>query len=178
MAAKSPKRVSETSLNQLSLFGAPAIPQTPSPAPTPLPTPLSAPTAIAPNKPKAAEPIQKPAKRASLAEVRRGKREILGRILSVKDMPDYPVEAREAADMSLRALPRDQLWFTYKDVKYFFGVSRATVARRLRERLVPGILMDGDHVVEDSAIRRFDRDQLRWLLLAVRHRPRQSTLQR
>jgi hypothetical protein len=74
---------------------------------------------------------------------------------------------------AIEALPKTQLWFTYKDIQFFFGVSRATVARRLRAGLVPGVRMAGSSVVEESPVRRFDRDQLRWLLLAVRHRKRQ-----
>lgn len=169
MAAKSRKRVTETSLNQLSLFDAPPPALNPASAPPPPPA-----VRVEPQK---ARPTSAP-RRAATALVRRGKRQVSGRILTTEDMPDYLDEAKEAADLSLRALPRDQIWFTYKDVKYFFGVSRATVARRLRERLVPGVLMDGEHVIEDAAVRRFDRDQLRWLLLAVRHRPRQRALQR
>lgn len=162
MAAKSTKRTSDLLLNQLSLFDALA----------PTPASHSAEAALpAPTKQRAQTQAETP--RAQPLATTRPKRIVAGRVLTTSDMPHYSDEAIEAADLSLRRLPRDQIWFTYKDVKYFFGVSRATVARRLRERLVPGILIDGDHVVEDAAIRRFDRDQLRWLLLAVRNRPRQ-----
>jgi hypothetical protein len=98
------------------------------------------------------------------------------RMLTEADMPHYADPAIEAAAQCLRQLPPAQLWFTYKDIQFFFGVSRATVARRLRERLVPGVIVDGDHVVEDAAVRRFDRTQLRWLLLAVRYRPRSRSV--
>lgn len=94
------------------------------------------------------------------------------RVLCVDDMPVYSNEAHESVAAALEALPQAQLWFTYKDIQFFFGVSRATVARRLREGLVPGVRMAGASVVEDAAVRRFDRDQLKWLLLALRHRPR------
>jgi len=83
-------------------------------------------------------------------------------------------------ERTIRELPRGRLWFTYKDIQFYFGVSRATVARRLREGLVPGVLMEGDSVIEDAPVRRFDLEQLRWLLLAVRfhsrRRPDQSRI--
>ncbi len=96
------------------------------------------------------------------------------RVLCVDDMPAYSDEANESVAAALEALPQAQLWFTYKDIQSLFGVSRATVARRLREGLVPGVRMAGSSVVEDAAVRRFDRGQLKWLLLALRHRPRQQ----
>lgn len=94
-------------------------------------------------------------------------------VLCVDDMPAYSHEAHASVAAALEALPQSQLWFTYKDIQLFFGVSRATVARRLREGLVPGVRMAGSSVMEDAAVRRFDRGQLKWLLLALRHRPRQ-----
>ena len=90
--------------------------------------------------------------------------------VAISELPSYPGEHVAAVDAVLKELPANQLWFTYRDIKRHFGVSRATVARRLRERVVPGVLMQGDHVLEDGAVRRFDRTQLRWLLLAVRGR--------
>ena len=96
------------------------------------------------------------------------------RVLCVGDMPAYSDEAHESVAAALEALPQAQLWFTYKDIQSLFGVSRATVARRLRESLVPGVRMAGSSVMEDAAVRRFDRGQLKWLLLALRHRPRQQ----
>lgn len=95
------------------------------------------------------------------------------RVLCVDDMPAYSDEAHESVSAALEALPQAQLWFTYKDIQALFGVSRATVARRLREGLVPGVRMAGSSVMEDAAVRRFDRSQLKWLLLALRHRSRQ-----
>lgn len=104
----------------------------------------------------------------------RARQERPSRTLKVEDMPAYPEEAHESVAAALDMLPKSQLWFTYKDVNFFFGVSRATTARRLREGLVPGVRMAGSSVMEDAAVRRFDRGQLKWLLLAVRHRARQS----
>ncbi len=93
-------------------------------------------------------------------------------ILHVSEMPTYSDEAHDAVLLTMKLLPSAQVWFTYKDVRFFFGISRATVARRLRERVVPGVRMAGSSVLEDTTVRRFDRDQLKWLLLAVRHRAR------
>lgn len=98
----------------------------------------------------------------------------VSRVLTLDDMPEYPVEAIERATQALQQLPSSQLWFTYKDVQFYFGVSRATVARRLQEGLVPGVTMVGASVVEDAPLRRFDREQLRWLLLAIRHHHRRQ----
>lgn len=98
--------------------------------------------------------------------------QVASHVLTEAEMPSYPEVAVDAAISALRQLPREQLWFTYKDVAFFFGVSRATVARRLSEGLVPGVRMAGTSVIEDAAVRRFDREQLKWLLLALRHRPR------
>ncbi len=167
MAARSSKRTSQVLPGQLSLFD----------AMEPAPVSRAEDTKVPATAKQRAQTLDETPRAQPLARPR-PKRIVAGRVLTTSDMPHYSEQANEAADLSLRRLPRDQIWFTYKDVKYFFGVSRATVARRLRERLVPGILMDGDHVVEDSAIRRFDRDQLRWLLLAVRHRPRQTSVRR
>jgi hypothetical protein len=47
-------------------------------------------------------------------------------------------------------------------------VSRATVARKVQQGLVPGIRFRGASVLPDGPVRRFDRNQLRWLLLALR----------
>jgi hypothetical protein len=96
------------------------------------------------------------------------------RVVTTDDMPAYPAEAVAAARNAIAQLPAAQLWFTYKDLRFFFGVSRATVARRLSEALVPGVRMLGASVVEDAAVRRFDREQVHWLLLAVRHRERRE----
>jgi hypothetical protein len=103
---------------------------------------------------------------------RRRVRQAVSRMLTIDDMPAYPAEAIEAAKQALRQLPPSQLWFTYKDIQFYFRVSRATVARRLRDGLVPGVRMAGVSVVEDAPVRRFDRDQLQWVLLAVRYRQR------
>ena len=84
------------------------------------------------------------------------------------DLPVYSLEALQLVERALTALPAEKLWFTYADVKSFFGVSRATVARRVKDRLVPGVRILNGRVQDDGAVRRFDRTQLKWLLLSVR----------
>jgi hypothetical protein len=90
------------------------------------------------------------------------------RVTALSDMPLYPEAARECVERALDALPGDLIWLTYKDIRTHFGVSRATIARRVKEGLVPGVSFVGDRVLEEAHVRRFDRLQLRWLLLAVR----------
>ncbi|MBY0566602.1 MAG: hypothetical protein K2P70_04790 [Hyphomonadaceae bacterium] len=130
---------------------------------------------VAPVEVKTPPPVKPVAAKPAL--IRAGARlidERPSRVLCADDMPAYSDDAHESVAAALEALPRAQLWFTYKDIQFFFGVSRATVARRLREGLVPGVRMAGSSVVEDAPVRRFDRGQLKWLLLALRHRPRQQ----
>lgn len=93
-------------------------------------------------------------------------------VLTEADMPEYDAAVVAFVDVALAALPIHQLWFTYRDIAASFGISRATVVRRVRDRLVPGIRMAGDRLVADGAVRRFDRRQVRWLLLAARTTPR------
>lgn len=92
------------------------------------------------------------------------------RTIDLSDMPDYPSSDQELVDRTISALPPNRMWFTYADIRESFGISRATVARRVKGGLVPGIRFKGTSVVEDGPVRRFDRGQLRWLLLAVRSR--------
>jgi hypothetical protein len=68
----------------------------------------------------------------------------------------------------MNALPAEKLWFTYSDIKRSFGISRATIARRMKDELVPGIRILNGRVLDDGAVRRFDRTQLRWLLISVK----------
>ena len=89
-------------------------------------------------------------------------------ILSEEDMPVYPDDLHVAVERSIAELPPEKIWFTYRDLQRHFGVSRATIARRLKDGLVPGIRRLHGRVLEEGAVRRFDRAQLRWLLLALR----------
>lgn len=90
------------------------------------------------------------------------------RVVAVDDLPAYAVLDQELVDRSIAALPPGRMWFTYSAIRECFGVSRATVARKVKKGLVPGIRFRGARVLEDGPVRRFDRNQLRWLLLAVR----------
>ena len=92
------------------------------------------------------------------------------RVTTIADMPVYSDFDKQAVERSLATLPPAKVWFTYAAVHESFGISRATVARRVKEGVVPGIRFRGDNVLEDGAVRRFDREQLLWLLLAVRSR--------
>lgn len=89
-------------------------------------------------------------------------------LLTVEDMPDYPPALCETVDKMLAELKSEHMLMTYRAIKECFGISRATVARRVKEGLVPGIQFRNGRVLEEGPVRRFDRTQVRWLLLAVR----------
>ena len=91
-----------------------------------------------------------------------------GRIITLDDMPRYRPELVALVDQSIDEVPGEIIWFTYREIQQCFGVSRATIARRLQDGLVPGVRIIGAQVQPDGHVRRFDRTQLRWLLLAVR----------
>lgn len=88
-------------------------------------------------------------------------------VLDVDDMPDYPSSLKENVAGLVEQLPIERRLFTYRDIQTFFGVSRATVGRRLKDGVVPGVRMAEGRVLGDGSVRRFDREQLKWLLLAV-----------
>ncbi len=90
--------------------------------------------------------------------------------LTIEDMPDYPAHLVASVEQSIRDAPTDRVLLTYRDIQDFFGVSRATVARRMKEGLVPGIRLLHGRVLDDGPVRRLDRTQVKWLLLAVRVR--------
>lgn len=90
------------------------------------------------------------------------------RTLSAKDMPAYPPEMVAAAARTIKEAPTNRVLLTYKEIDAFFGVSRATVARRLKDGKVPGIRLKHGRVLEDGPVRRLDRTQLLYLLLSVR----------
>lgn len=92
------------------------------------------------------------------------------RSTTVADMPEYSELDQELVDRSIAGLPSNRMWFTYSAIRESFGISRATVARKVKLGLVPGIRFHGASVIEDGPVRRFDRGQLRWLLLSVRSR--------
>lgn len=90
--------------------------------------------------------------------------------LTPDDMPDYPNDLVAQVDQEIAAIPTDRVLLTYKEIWDYFGVSRATVVRRMKDRLVPGIRMSNGRVLDDGPVRRLSRLQVRWLLLAVRRR--------
>lgn len=94
-----------------------------------------------------------------------------GCAITIDDLPAYPNELVEQVDGSIANLCSEKLWFTYNDIRRCFGISRATVARRMKDGLVPGVRFQHGRILEDGAVRRFDRQQLRWLLLAVQCGP-------
>lgn len=95
------------------------------------------------------------------------------RMVTVDDMPDYPPELHQTVDRMLADLGSEYL-MTYRAIKASFGISRATVARRVKDGLVPGVRMANGRVLDDGPVRRFDRTQVRWLLLAVRFAKRRE----
>ncbi|MEQ1619507.1 MAG: hypothetical protein ABL883_14325 [Terricaulis sp.] len=90
--------------------------------------------------------------------------------LTIDDMPDYPAHLVASVEQSIRDAATDRVLLTYRDIQDFFGVSRATVARRMKEGLIPGIRLLHGRVLDDGPVRRLDRTQVKWLLLAVRVR--------
>lgn len=92
------------------------------------------------------------------------------RVVSLAELPVYTEGERALVEETLAQLPRDKLWFTYADVTRAFTVSKATVKRRIKAGAIPGIRFQGGRVVEEGAIRRFTREQVRYLLLALRRR--------
>ncbi|MFZ4604351.1 MAG: hypothetical protein ACOYM8_18070 [Caulobacterales bacterium] len=86
------------------------------------------------------------------------------------DLPRYDEDEITIVDATIAEMPPTKLWFTYQDIQRLFGVSRATVARKVKAGLVPGIRFADGRVVEEGAVRRFNRTQVRFVLLAVRRR--------
>jgi len=89
-------------------------------------------------------------------------------IVAEGDLPDYSDTEKAIVDCTLEALPQTKAWFTYADIRQAFTISRATVVRRVKSGVVPGIRFAGDRVLEDGSIRRFTREQVRYLLLSIR----------
>ena len=163
------RSVGSVAASQLDLFAA-ARPATSVVAPTVSPAPsLKQPCEIVVDLP----PRSSPKVAVRVTELAKTESDI--RVTSVADMPVYSDFDRQAVEGSLATLPATKVWFTYAAVRDSFGISRATVARRVKEGLVPGIRFRGANVLEDGAVRRFDRAQLLWLLLAVRSGRSRST---
>jgi hypothetical protein len=96
------------------------------------------------------------------------------RVATIECLPDYSREVIDQVDRSIAGLPSEKIWFTYHDIRRCFGVSRATVARRMKDGVVPGVRFQQGRMIEDGAVRRLDREQLRWLLLAVQSGPQRT----
>jgi hypothetical protein len=93
------------------------------------------------------------------------------RVITIEGLPHYSTGVIEQVNRSIAALPTEKLWFTYHDIRRCFGISRATAARRMKDGVVPGVRFQQGRMLEDGAVRRLDREQLRWLLLAVQSGP-------
>lgn len=100
----------------------------------------------------------------------------LTRTVQISELPRYDDDEMEIVDVSLAETNTAKIWFTYADIRRCFGVSRATIARKLKAGLVPGIRFQGNRVVEEGAVRRFSRTQVRYVLLAVRRRDWRSSV--
>lgn len=108
---------------------------------------------------------------ASVNAARKRRRvEPVVRIVAREDLPNYRDDECNLVEQTLAQLPRDKLWFTYADIARVFTVSRATIKRRAKAGMIPDIRFEGERVLEDGAIRRFTREQVRYLLLSLRRR--------
>ena len=90
------------------------------------------------------------------------------RVLTDRDMPTYSQEEIAEVDRVIAEIKSDRLLLGYRDIQDFFGVSKATANRRMKDGLVPGVRIQDGVVSRDGGVRRFSREQVRWLLLAVR----------
>jgi hypothetical protein len=95
------------------------------------------------------------------------------RLLTDRDMPDYSQEEIAEVGRIIAEIKSDRLLLGYKDIQDLFGVSKATANRRMKEGLVPGVKIQDGVVSRDGGVRRFSREQVKWLLLAVRSSQRQ-----
>lgn len=91
------------------------------------------------------------------------------RMVCAADMPDYPGEEVAAVEHAIASIRTDRQLLGYKDLKAYFGVSKATANRRMKDGLVPGVRILEGRVLRDGGVRRLSREQVRWLLLAVRN---------
>lgn len=92
------------------------------------------------------------------------------RLVDLAELPRYAASDIEMVDQIIGAWPATKALFTYGEIHKSFGLSRATVARKVKCGLVPGIAFAGERVLADGPVRRFTREQLKYLLLAVRTR--------
>jgi len=90
------------------------------------------------------------------------------RVLNERDMPAYSEAEIAEADRLIAQVKTDRLLLGYGDIQHLFGVSKATVNRRMKDGLVPGVTIQDGVVSRDGGVRRFSREQVKWLLLGVR----------
>lgn len=90
------------------------------------------------------------------------------RLLTDRDMPEYSQEQIAEVDQIIADIRSDRLLLGYREIQDLFGVSKATANRRMKDGLVPGVRIQDGVVSRDGGVRRFSRDQVKWLLLAVR----------
>ncbi|MDX2277378.1 MAG: hypothetical protein NW206_18175 [Hyphomonadaceae bacterium] len=89
------------------------------------------------------------------------------RLINEKDLPCYPEPEIAAVERLVAAISSDRALLGYKDIWKHFGVSKATANRRMKDGLVPGVRIVDGVVMRDGGIRRFSREQVKWLVLAV-----------
>lgn len=90
------------------------------------------------------------------------------RLITEKDLPSYPEQEVAAVERLVADIKSDRALLGYHDVWTHFGVSKATANRRMKDGLVPGVRIVDGVVVRDGGVRRFSREQVKWLVLAVR----------
>lgn len=90
-------------------------------------------------------------------------------MIRMADMPAYSQEEVAAVEHVIASIRTDRQLLGYKDLKAYFGVSKATANRRMKDGLVPGVRILDGRVLRDGGVRRLSREQVRWLLLAVRN---------
>lgn len=143
--------------NQLGLFD----------DPPPYVTPPASPTANAGPIRLGAQPVVRLNLGPKLA-ARARPRPPASRLLTDRDMPEYSQEEIAEVDRVISEIRSDRLLLGYKDIQNLFGVSKATANRRMKDGLVPGVRIQDGIVSRDGGVRRFSREQVKWLLLAVR----------
>jgi hypothetical protein len=90
------------------------------------------------------------------------------RLITEKDLPSYPEQEVAAVERLVAGIKSDRALLGYHDVWMHFGVSKATANRRMKDGLVPGVRIANGVVMRDGGVRRFSREQVKWLVLAVR----------
>lgn len=98
------------------------------------------------------------------------------RLLTDRDMPAYSQEQIAEVDRIIAEVKSDRLLLGYRDIQDLFGVSKATANRRMKDGLVPGVKIQDGVVMRDGGVRRLSREQVKWLLLAVRSSQRRRAM--